>query len=137
VRAAQHRSIRDDLEALAHARQCVIKGCTRGSETLRSGKCRVLRHNNPDAWHNAELAREVIMNGALSVQVRSGWHAPGENAAPEEYALLLAWGGPSAHIIGDLDEWAEPSTARFQYQDWFRPWTDAHISSADEQTLLE
>lgn len=45
-------------------------------------------------------------------------------------------GGMTACGVGELDEWAIPSTARFQCQEWFQPWIDAQISAADEQTLL-
>src|SRR5262249_12609280 len=129
-------SLRDDLDALDHAQRCVKKVCKRGSETRRSGKHRVLRHNNPRAWHDADLAREIILLDPLSLQVRGGWHRPGEYSSSEEYEILVSWGGPASRIIGDLDERLSPATARFQYQEWFTPWIDARISDADEHTLL-
>ena len=95
-------TIRDDLDAYEHAQQCVTEGCRRGSETRKSGQHRVLRHNNPEAWHDPEIARATILQDPLSVQVRSGWCSPGSGpGSPEEYEILLATGGPAARIIGE------------------------------------
>jgi hypothetical protein len=71
----------------------------------------------------ADDLRERAHEMALSVQVRSGWVAPGSNEfAAEEYEILLGWGGPSVRIYGKLDQYAEPSTAELQGQDWYKPW---------------
>jgi len=86
-----------------------------------------------------EEQRERISEGALEVSVRGGWHSPGDKqgSKPIEYYILLGTGGPAARIIGELSEYGEPENVRFQYQDWFKPWTDAHLSDEDENTLLE
>jgi hypothetical protein len=71
-------------------------------------------------------ARERILESILSVEVRSGWHTPDDEDGdtPAEYRILLTTGGPALQIVGDLDEYGEPETAKLQSQDWFKPWTD-------------
>jgi hypothetical protein len=71
-----------------------------------------------------EEARERIQEDPLSVQVRSGWHNPGEESSPEEFEILLCTGGPAVRIMGDLDEYNQPCRAYIQYRDWGTPWTD-------------
>jgi hypothetical protein len=76
-----------------------------------------------------EEARQRIHEDALSVEVRSGWYVPGVRDAdtkPAEYQILLCTGGPACRIIGDLNEYGEPETARLEVQDWFQPWTSMH-----------
>ena len=46
-------------------------------------------------------ARLAIEEDPLSVQVRSGWHSPGEKAESEEFEILLCTGGTSR--TGDRD----------------------------------
>jgi hypothetical protein len=83
---------------------------------------------------------QELQDSALSVQVRSGWVAPGaflrgakEPPIPEEYEILLTTGGPALRIVGKLTEHCEPETAELQVQDWFIPWTR---HNADEDLLL-
>lgn len=84
----------------------------------------------------AEAARAEIEEDALSVQVRSDWHTPGDKeAGPTEYEILLCTGGPAVRIIGELGRYNEPETATIQYQDWFTSWTDWR--GADEEILLQ
>ncbi len=159
--------MRDELDALEHARECdgkcqtcggvgdlggEVNGspedcpdctdgkCERGQEKesfVHEGKTLWRQiHEYPEAWHDEERAQRHIEEGPLSVEVRSGWHVPGAPYEPEEYCILLGTGGPAARIIGDLGECNQPETARFEYQDWFKPWTAAQISSEDEATLL-
>jgi hypothetical protein len=86
-----------------------------------------------------EQRERISSEGALTVEVRADWHIPEdrESGNPNEYKILLGWGGPASQIIGDLSECGEPENARFQYQDWFKPWTDARLSDEDTKTLLE
>lgn len=90
---------------------------------------------------NNEERREFITEDALEVSVREGWHTPEtrqEKPEPVEYYILLGTGGPASRIVGELDEYCCPITARFEYQDWFKPWTVANtLSEKEEQTLLE
>ena len=82
-----------------------------------------------------EEARKEIEQDPLSVQVRSGWYSPGEEpGSPEEFEILLATGGPAVRIIGELDQYGQPTRARLQSQGWGTPWTD--YLGADMATLL-
>lgn len=95
-------------------------------------------HEEPEAWHDADRARQAIEADALSIEVRSDWYNPGSmDATPAEYNILLGTGGPASRIIGELDEHCQPESAHFEYQDWFKPWTEARLSSSDEAVLLK
>jgi len=92
-----------------------------------------------------EEQRERIMSeDALEVEVRGGWHAPGaesgktDDMKPTEYIILLGTGGPATRITGELDKYCQPTTAAYEYQDWFKPWTAADdLSGVEQATLLE
>lgn len=85
-----------------------------------------------------EDADQRILEDALSVEVRSDWHAPGdpEGSAPAEYQILLCTGGPAVRIRGELDQYGEPCRAWLEYQDWFTPWTERVNREGDEEALL-
>lgn len=81
-----------------------------------------------------EDAEQRIQEDALEVQVRSGWHEPGDSEAePEEFYILLCTGGPAVRIRGGLNR-GEPTRAWIEYQDWFEPWKE--YIGADQATLL-
>ena len=85
---------------------------------------------------DAEDARDRILQDALSVEVRSGWHAVGTRIEqPEEYRILLCWGGPSVQLVGSLGDHNEPETATLMHRDWFEPWQE-YTSSEDDDALL-
>jgi hypothetical protein len=63
-------------------------------------------------------ARERIQEDALSIEVRAGWHAPGETGEDEEFRILLCTGGPHVEIVGELDEHKEPDRVRIIFKDW-------------------
>lgn len=93
--------------------------------------------DNEDA---REQTRQTIEEDPLSVEVRSGWHSPGSSEAgkPEEFRILLCWGGPAVQIIGELDDCNQPCKAKLQYQDWFIGWTDYNeLDSKEDEILLE
>lgn len=96
-------------------------------------------HDEPEAWHDRDRAQQRITEDALSLEVRSDWHVPGDpdGAMPGEYNILLGTGGPAARIVGDLDEHCQPTSARFEYQDWFKPWTKAWVTGEDEAVMLK
>lgn len=71
-----------------------------------------------------EQARERIMEDPLSLQVRSGWASCKEEFEAEEFEILLGTGGPAMRLIGELDQYRQPTNVRLQVQDWFTPWTD-------------
>jgi len=78
-------------------------------------------------------ARQRIDDDQLSIEV-GGWWSPGSEAEPTEYRILLGTGGPAVRIVGDLGQHGEPSAARLEVQDWFKPWTEY---SCDDDILLK
>lgn len=92
----------------------------------------------PDEADEAQdRARERIQESALSVEVRTDWHAPGTTAdeKPTEFNILLSTGGPATRIIGELDEHGTPDRARFEFQDWHIPWSEV-VATGDESDAL-
>lgn len=84
-----------------------------------------------------EEAEQVIHEDPLSVQVRTDWHDPGgEQEKPTEFNILLCTGGPACRIIGELNEYQEPESARIEHQDWFTPWTEYRITAEQEEKVL-
>jgi hypothetical protein len=81
-----------------------------------------------------ENAEQRIQEDALSVEVRSDWHVPGENNEPGEFCILLSTGGPASRIRGELDEHCEPRRAWLEVQDWGTPWTQ--YFDIEQDTLL-
>ncbi len=79
----------------------------------------------------AEQAREELSNDALEVATGK------EFDGTKTYMILLSTGGPATRIIGELDEHGQPTTATFQFQDWFLPWTEARLNEEEEQTLIQ
>jgi len=94
------------------------------------------RTANGITFKDADEVREHIQESVLDVAVRSGWHAPGADAEPEDFAILLSTGGPALRIRGELDEHAEPFRAWLEYQDWGTPWTEFHGEDAASQDDL-
>lgn len=84
-------------------------------------------------YESREDAERAIFEMPLSVEVRSGWHAPGAEAEPEEFQILLSTGGPALRIRGELDR-GSPSRAWLEYQDWGTPWTQ--FFEVEQSTLL-
>lgn len=86
-----------------------------------------------------EQRERISSEDALEVSVREGWHAPrAEQEKPVEYYILLGTGGPASRIVGELDEYGQPTSATYEFQDWFKPWTAADdLSDEEEATLLE
>lgn len=87
-------------------------------------------------------ARQRIEEFPLEMQVRSDRRDPSgaglDEDNPTEYHILLSTGGPASRIIGDLSEHCEPTSARFEYQDWFKPWTEAHrLTDEQNATILK
>lgn len=54
-----------------------------------------------------------------------------------QYFILLCTGGPAVRIIGELNEYNEPETARLQYQDWYTPWKEYPNTENMEEVLLD
>ena len=68
-------------------------------------------------------AEERIHGDAFEVMIRSSWHAPGKDSVdvPIEYCILLCTAGPAVRIVGDLNKYGEPVSARIEHRDWFDP----------------
>ena len=90
---------------------------------------------NSENYENREEAFEAIQNDPLSVEVRSGWHSVGSTFPPDEFCILLCWGGPACRIIGDLDEHAQPEKPRLEYQDWGTNWTEYPLTEEEAAAL--
>lgn len=120
-------SIKEMVARLEHAEEC--SGDPDDCELTEDGELfdgRVTGRDF-DEYHNSEAARQAIEEDALSVQVRSGWHAPGEEGEAEEFEILLTTGGPALRIIGDLGQYSQPERPRLEMQDWFIPWQEVVI----------
>ena len=87
-----------------------------------------------EEYRDEDHAREMAEESALSVEVRSDWHNPGEDADPGEFMILLSTGGPALRIVGDLDK-GSPSNPRLEYQDWGTPWTEYGGDNFDPDAL--
>ena len=86
-------------------------------------------------YNQQDELRESILNSPLSVQFRSGWHSSvDDDIVPEEFKILLCWGGPALRIIGELDEYS-PVNPKLQHQDWGTPWTDFEITEDQQKAL--
>jgi hypothetical protein len=83
-----------------------------------------------------EQAEQAICNDPLSVQVRTGWHDLGKKAEPDEFMILLCTGGPAVRIVGDLDDHMQPENPHIEFQDWFTPWEEYHMTDEEEDDVL-
>ena len=90
---------------------------------------------NEDEEEKLEEIRESIINSALSVEFRSGWYSSlDDELVPEEFKILLSWGGPALRIIGEIEE-NFAINPKLQYQDWGTPWTDFEITEDQQKAL--
>ena len=79
--------------------------------------------------------RESVLNSALSVEFRSGWDSSlDDELVPEEFKILLTWGGPALRVIGELDNYG-PVNPKLQYQDWGTFWTNLEITENQQNAL--
>lgn len=83
-----------------------------------------------------EDAEQRIHEDALSVEIRSDWHTPGDDSEPTDFQILLCTGGPAVRIMGELDRYGEPCRAWLEYQDWGTPWTERISQPGDQDALL-
>ena len=93
---------------------------------------------NPTTQEQEDRIEEInqdVLNSALSVEFRSGWYSSlDDELVPEEFKILLTWGGPALRIIGELDNYG-PVNPKLQYQDWGTPWTDFQITEDQQKAL--
>ena len=86
-------------------------------------------------YNQQDELRESVLNSALSVEFRSGWYSSlDDELVPEEFKILLTWGGPALRIIGELDNYG-PVNPKLQYQDWGTAWTDFEITEDQRKAL--
>ena len=86
-------------------------------------------------YNQQDELRESVLNSALSVEFRSGWYSSlDDELVPEEFKILLTWGGPALRIIGELDNYG-PVNPKLQYQDWGTPWIDFKITEYQQNAL--
>lgn len=144
--ASQYESVADMVNRLEHAGECEGgEDCKTTDAEIYAGLNLSYKEGDKatneerEEYHNEDNARQAIEEDPLSVQVRnSAWHSPGEGSEdnkPDEYEILLCTGGPACRIVGDLDEYGQPDTARIEFQDWFIAWEEWR--GADEAILLE
>ena len=142
---AQLEGITNMVRRLEHARDCDGEphGCDLPDDQIYAGLS--LYHHEGDKatdkqkeeYHDQEAAEQRIHEDPLEVSVRHDWHTPGQaEDVATDYLILLCTGGPACRIIGTLGQYAEPDTARLEYQDWFTPWTDYPLDSTEEETVL-
>lgn len=88
-----------------------------------------------------EQAQTAINEDPLSIEVRSDWWTldqyAEESKKPSAFKILLCTGGPAVQIIGELNEYCEPESARIEHQDWGTPWTEYRLTADEQETLLE
>ena len=137
------KEARADLEN--EVRECPDKGDPR-SEALQaladwdeenSEELKALTEAAGDST-DREDAEQRIHEDPLSVQVRSDWHDPGnkEGAKGGQFEILLCTGGPACRIIGELNDYCEPESARIEHQDWGTPWQNYPLNREEEKTVL-
>lgn len=85
-----------------------------------------------------ESAEQTIHEDPLSIEVNYGWQVPGQtrDEAPEEFAILIATGGPAIRVRGLLNSHSEPETAYLEVQDWFVPWQRFDPPNYDPNILI-
>jgi hypothetical protein len=117
--------------------QCEGTGTTQSASNGKDEECPVCDGSGYIAREeDADSIRDRIQEGPLSLQVRTGWHQPGEDAKPEEFELLLSTGGPALRLIGELDQGQPYGTLRLEWQDWGTPWTPLYDTSPAEDAAL-
>ena len=91
-------------------------------------------------WEAREKVVEQAQEEALSVEFRSGWTHDLNDMKPEQFKILLSTGGPACQVIGNLDQYNQPTDIKIQYQDWFQPWktllTSPEKCKIDSQALF-
>ena len=83
-----------------------------------------------------EIIRQTVWDEVLSVTVRSGWTVPGEPLEPDEFCLLLSWGGPACRITGNLTIHYVGCRPEIEWQDWGTPWTELTDYNVNTDALL-
>ena len=89
-----------------------------------------------EQWEGID-PEEAIAEDPLEIAIRADWHSPGDKADVDlEAKILLCTGGPAVRIIGGLDQWKQPDSAKIEYQDWGTPWTELWTDAEEEEAML-
>lgn len=84
-----------------------------------------------------EEASEIIRQDPLSVEVRSGWHKPDDDARDKEFQIMLSVGGPAVRLIGTISNEGTPCDyVRLEWREWGIPWTELPVSGLEFDALL-
>jgi hypothetical protein len=86
-------------------------------------------------FYDEDDIRTHASEQALSLELRSDWHTPGEDMTASEFRLLLSTGGPAAQIVGKIGSWGDAEDFELQVQDWFQPWTQASLDAWQSEAL--
>ncbi len=105
-------------------------------ESIREQVAKMSAADDAEDYDAAEEVRSEIMESPLSVQVRTGWFSPGQqaDACAEEFEVLLTTGGPALRLVGDLDR-DTASNARLEWQEWGTPWTEYRTTEEDDEAI--
>lgn len=127
---SQIESILELVKRLKHIQDCNDSDCQEGKD---GGDY----WDDSESYHNEESSQQSIQEDPLDIQLRSGWYSPdNEQIKAEEYNILLCTGGPACRIIGSLNEYQRPNTARIEYQDWFKAWEEYLMTSEQAEAVL-
>ena len=105
-----------------------LTNCMNQLESIKEDYRNYKEAESNDDYEAQDEIRESILNSALSVEFRSGWTSNPEEMKPEEFKILLSWGGPACRIIGNLDQYSQPTDIEIQYQDWGTPWESLQLN---------
>jgi hypothetical protein len=86
-------------------------------------------------FSEADELHQVLVESALSVQLRDGWRSPGSKGEAEEYEILLSTGGPALRIWGRLDGFEPDEWPELQHQDWGTPWTALPLDESERADI--
>lgn len=135
--AANLEHIDSMIQRIAHVSNCLWEGdgddCDLSDQDIIDAIEELDReryHDEDDSWAN-------IQEYPLSICVRSGWTPVGQKLEAAEYEILLSTGGPATRIVGNLNQYDEPSSATLEYQDWGTPWTYYAMSGTDRGENLK
>ena len=106
-----------------------LTNCMKKLESIKEDYRNYKEAEGNDDYEAQDEIREQAQNQALSVEFRSGWYSSLEaDLKPEEFKILLSWGGPACQIIGKLNQYTEPTDIEIQYQDWGTPWQSLQLN---------
>ena len=112
-----------------------LTNCMSHLESIKEDYRNYKEAESNDDYEAQDEIRESVLNSALSVEFRSGWYSSlDDELIPEEFKILLSWGGPALRIIGELDNYG-PVNPKLQYQDWGTFWTDLEITEDQQKAL--